>query len=776
MIISIKASSSNNFGNYLVDRDTNAYTIIEGDAKRIDNIATYLLEKYPEREITNYSFVLSFKEEHLTKDDLYTYYQDFKEKAFKNYNPDELEILSVIHWDDNKPHIHCNVIASSMIDERDLRLYRGFPDFSRFTAIRELINYKYNLESPLSDLNILSLTKSQKKRDRIARKGGRYYEVFDDFFKNNIENILKQPNVTNFENFILEINKKYGKLDITNAKESLNDTFMKSKVLKPNRLTLLNESNSFDKKEHYSYDSILFNKDWFNKNIVKLKKNLNTTSLDNIKYSRKRKSSKEYHNIYNQSTKKHNNHLIQRKVGKDYLKNTGINAKPDKLTTIFATQIRNKELFDYRLDKYVDSIKNDTKNFTPLIDYAKSKKFQVDISSGSIKLTKEDYEYIIEGAFNSPINNIKHLEDELEKELLSIKKNNSKKRIRLLIEELFYLKKIKSKKEFELYLQSLGLTVIKTAFDSNRGFNATLENNLGKITIYNDAIYSLCNIDKVDKKSYKKEKIEMIDSELKKKFTSNYVKSVYISMQQKEDLKHINTINDYRLDKSDDLIDQYFKIFNTNSEEKIHKFQYKNSNNISEVIKIGNDGTVRVLKSLNKHQTGMNLADLYAFNGFKGISLENITDDELKNGFIARVKEMNYPISVYNNLGDIEFSGFNKKKISEEELTKEVIKNMNESDEFNSLLALIEKIDNININTNEGVINFRNTLIELNGNYPDNYELILNTMGIEFIRSSKDKTKGDYTTYLYKDKKIAVYDTSISKKYSQSTSSEAILM
>lgn len=776
MIISIKASSSNNFGNYLVDRDDNAYTVIEGNAKRIDSIATHLLDAYPEREITNYSFVLSFKEEHLTKDDLYTYYQDFKEKAFKNYNPDELEILSVIHWDDNKPHIHCNVIASSMIDERDLRLYRGFPDFSRFTAIRELINYKYNLESPLSDLNILSLTKSQKKRDRISRKGGRHYELFDDFFKKNVENILKYSNVYDFDKFIFEINKKYGKTNISNAKESLNDNFMKSKVIKPNRLTLLDEINSFDKKKHYSYDSVLFNKDWFNKNIMKLKKNLEITTLDNIKYSRKRKSSKEYYNIYNQSTKKHNKHLIQRKTGKDYMENIGISLKPDKLSKILTDNIKNKKLLDYKLDKYVESIKNGTKNFAPLIDYAKSKNFQIDISNSSIKLSKDDYNYTIEGVSKSGAIDEDYLKKELERELLSINKNNSKKRIRLLIEELFYLKKIKTKREFELYLQSLGLVLTKTAFDSNRGFNVTLENNLGKVSIYNDAIYSLCNIDKVDKESYKKEKTKMIDSELKKKFTSNYVKSVYISMQKNQDLKHINTINDYRLDKSDDLIDQYFKIFNTNSEEKIHKFQYKNSNNISEVIKIGNDGTVRVIKSLNKHQTGMNLADLYAFNGFKGISLENITDDELKNGFIARVKEMNYPISVYNNLGDIEFSGFNKKQINEEELTKEVIKNMNESDEFNSLLALIEKIDNININTNEGVIDFRNTLIELNENRPENYELILDTMGIEFLRSSKDKIKGEYTTYLYKDKKIAVYDTSISNRYDKSTSSEVILM
>lgn len=73
------------------------------------------------------------------------------------------EILAVAHFDDNKPHVHCTVLSSSQIDNRDLRLYRGYVDFPRIEAIQETINYENNLESPFDNMNLLSLTPLKKK-------------------------------------------------------------------------------------------------------------------------------------------------------------------------------------------------------------------------------------------------------------------------------------------------------------------------------------------------------------------------------------------------------------------------------------------------------------------------------------------------------------------------------------------------------------------------------------------------------------------------------------
>ena len=104
MIINVRASSSVDFGKYLTDREQSAFTIIEGNAQRIDSIAEAMLPANPKKNISHYSYVLSFKEKNLTKEEIISLYlnQIFLgnrsygvEAAARNYFKKNIEQLTL---------------------------------------------------------------------------------------------------------------------------------------------------------------------------------------------------------------------------------------------------------------------------------------------------------------------------------------------------------------------------------------------------------------------------------------------------------------------------------------------------------------------------------------------------------------------------------------------------------------------------------------------------------------------------------------------------------
>lgn len=793
MIINVKAGSSTDVGNYLTNRDLEAFTIIEGNAEKFDYICEKTLESNSKKKISHYSFVLSFKEEHLTKDDLLNYYMQFKEKMFINYEPSELEILSVIHWDDNKPHIHCVVVNSSQLDnDRDLRLFRGYPDFSRVEAIQEVINYENDLASVFDSHNLLSLTQEQKRRDwRVKKREVQYYEVFDDIVYKKIDKILKDPMIVSFDKFINEIEKDFGKTIIVNTNKLNKDGFNESSLMKESRLVLTEKFTS--KKENYTFNSKLFDEKWFEKNILKIKTALiNNTEVSDIKFKIKKKSYKEQIKIFNETTKKHELHLLDRRVGKKYTSNNIDKIFKENIEKInkFNLNTINKNMFESQIEKLLFAA--DEKNLKYFIENINIKKYK--IIDNAIEYSKDNTKFYIYNdnliklytnqkkvSSGNKKNHLK-LEEELSSYLESIKSNKAKAKIREILEELFYIHRIKNKEELLKLFKKFNLNLNRVGYDSQNGNYLTIEYNQNKVRIYNDVIHNICKENHIEG-SYIEKRDQTINGSLKDEFISNYIKSVYFEINQKG--QFINSINGYKLNKSDDIIDAYFSIAKDNNiNQSDSLFQYKNHkyNDYEQIEYKMNEGSFKIHKTLDKVKTAKNIADMYYLKGVKDISIDNM-DNEVLEAFINRIKEKNYNITIWDKQNKLVFINKNiqkehTKELSETEIefiTKETHKKLNSDGGLNKIMEFVNKLENIDINKKSDVELFRKIMKEINKNNRNSLEAICLTQGININRVGYDNVKGDYVTFEYKGKKISVYDSNVVENATELNGKETLL-
>lgn len=788
MIINVKASSSVNAGEYLTDREKEAYTIIEGDSDRFDYICSSTLENNKKKKISHYSYVLSFEEEHLTKDNLINYYMQFKEKMFSNYNIAELEVLAVIHFDDNKPHIHCTVVNSSQIDnDRDLRLYRGYPDFSRIESIQETINYNNDLTSVFDNYNLLSLTAEQKKRDwQVKKRDISYYGVFDDIVHKEIEDILKQDLIIDYDKFINKLELKFGKTEVINFNKSNTKEVDKTTFLKESKL-VLKDHVTVD-NENYTFPSKLFDRNWFNKNIVELKTNLLKKNLKQIKYQIPKKSLASQNRILKETTSKHENHIYSRKVGNKYLKDHFDFMFENNLNNL--ESIKKNELNMPILEEKYERLLSDAddKNLKKFIERIDIDKYSV--LEDHIEYNKDNFKFRI---YNNKLietykkkhttnnsNNKELLEEQLSLHLKTLKSNKSKAKARLALEELFYKNKIKSKEEFEFLLNTFKIKISKAGTDKTKGSYLTLESNRQKFRIYNNIIYNLAFEQDAN---YKIKRDKEIKNELKDKFLNNYIASVYLELHKNNKYNWTNSVNDYRLKKSNDIIDSYFEISKKDSDLKNHSlFRYKNHkfNDFEQVEYSNIKGSLTVKKSLNKKQSGKNIADLYFAKGTKNIQINKDMDKELLEGFIERVKEKKYDINVLDsNDNFIYINNFEKEKeMSQSEIdynAKEVFNRLEKDGGVDKILNHINTLDNLDFKTKEDLDTFRKIMKDLNRTNKNSLESILTTVGINVVRVGRDNIKGDYATFEYKDKKIAVYDKNVVSNVRQIDSSEVVL-
>lgn len=788
MIVSVKAGSSIDVGKYLTDRDLAAFTIIEGNAEKFDYLCEKSLIENNRKKISHYSFVLSFKEEHLTKDDLLNYYMQFKEKMFCNYEPSELEILSVIHWDDNKPHIHCVVINSSQIDNnRDLRLFRGYPDFSRVESIQEIINYENDLASVFDSHNLLSLTQEQKRRDwKVKKREVPYYEVFDDVVYKKIDEILKDDMIVSYDRFINEIEKNFGKTVIVNTNKLNKDGFNEANLLKESKLVLTEKFTS--KNENYSFNSKLFDKTWFNKNILKIKTALiNNINASDIKYKIKKKTYKEQLQTFETTNKKHEEHIFSRKVGKKFTTSNIdkiFETNLEKINRFNLTEL-NKSIFESQVEKLLFAANK--KNLLYFIENLNIKKFK--ITNDSIEYTKGNQKFSI---FNEDLiniyknkvssgnkNNSKKLEQELISFLENLKSNKAKAKVRESIEELFYIYKIKNHNEFIELLKKFNIKINKIGFDSQNGNYITIDFNNNKVRLYNDVIYNICKEN--DDTSYNNKRDIIINDTLKDTFLSNYIKSVYLEINQKNDF--INTVNGYRLYKSDDVINCYFSIAKNNDSSDVNSpFTYKNHpyNDYEQVDYKMNTNTFKVHKTLDKTKTANNIADMYHLKGIKNISIDNM-DSELLEAFIKRIKEKNYNITIWNESNQLIFINKDLKnddllsKVEINSIAKKTHEKLKEEGGIDKIMTYIDKLEKIDINKKNDLELFRKIMKEINKNNRNSLEAICLTQGINIIRVGHDNTKGDYATFEFKGKKISVYDTNVVEHLSELNSNETLL-
>lgn len=765
MIISIKKGQGG-FGQYATDRDEDTFTIIEGDPNRIEEIADYELSLSNKRTFSHYSYVLSFKEENLTKDDLFDYYTQFKELMFKNYNPSELEIFSVMHWDDNKPHVHCYVINYSMIDDKELRLYRGYTDFKRVEAVQENINLENNLASPFENINLLSLTKEQKKRDWVYKKGKDFYKTFDDSFYKNLNNFLL--NSSNYDDFMNMIREKYGAI-IINKKNIVDNNFNKGKLLKLCNLVLT--EHKIDGVGHRNYSSKLFDKVWFEKNLSDLKEFVSSgETLIDFKYSQKRFKKQMnkadmlyyYNRLYNDTTLKHEEHIFSRKVGKKYLsKHIDISVDTFAKNILTLCDKDNIDRAEYFLERYFSDctskkcMKSLLKKL-PIVNIKlnnEKESVEFDINNKKIVLYESNFfNYYLKQKDFKPNKQFGDLESRFFFALKNLTSNKSKAEARLIFEELFYKEKIKNLQELELLLKRFNLKILRIGDDKRKGKYLTVGNEFGKFSIYNDVIYALAN-NTMSIEDYKKHRKTSVEEILKSKFAENYIESSCKRFLGYNPDTYIQNINQYKLN--------HFPMANyVSSGNNKTGYIFTNHENFDyeRIFDYGSD--VVVQKSFNFAKSGRDVADLFYLKGSNYISVD-CNNDEFKKAMIDRIKNKNYHIRVIDKDGNLLYTPDEEHKI--DKVNKETIDKLDKSlkSKEESLISILLKLENLDVNSRKGMNEFRNIIASISKMDISSLEAICKSVGIDILRTGEDTKKGKYATFMYDNKKIAVYDEDI---------------
>ncbi len=790
MIINVKAKETTDGGSYLTDREVEAFNILEGDPKRFDSLALEISNK---KKITHYSFVLSFKEEYLTKDDLLNYYYQFKEKAFANYNPKELEILAVAHFDDKKPHIHCIVLSSSQIDNRDLRLYRGYVDFSRIEAIQEVINHENDLESPFDNMNLLSLTPGQKKRDwKVKKREIAPYKILDDDVYEYIESLLKDPLLVSYKDFISNIKNKFGEIKVLKPKElAIDGDFTNSKLFKESQLVLLNHFTSENK--NLVYNSKLFDEIWFKKNINYIKENIYNRNLKDIKFKLDKKDYKQQLITLKETTLKHEEHIYSRKTGKKYL-------NEDKNILLFKeiSDINDIRLNKKNKDDFEDLIESTLLNLNKeqIIDFNNNFKISsVELKNENgvnyLKFTKNKIDFNI---YNKnlvnlyikdiKIENIESMIDKL-KNFSNLKSYKEKKEFTLLLEDVFYSKKISKKEDFINLLNSIGVGFEKVGQDFKKGnFILLTDKNDNKIRVYNDIFYNFL-IDEEDISKYKENRDESIENSLKDTLLNNYIRSVYIDMNKQE--QSINTVKDFQLFKSDTIINTYFsyKDNENNINQEINDLNFFTNYRKNEKVSFKN-GVFEIHKTLDKKETGKNIADMYFTRGTKNLKINKEMDQEILEAFKDRLKEKKYDIKLWDENNKI----FYINPYAETQLPKQTNKDFNDIDikniakathksmkehNYDNLFEYVKEFDKLNMDNKKDIETFRNLISHLKEHNKNSLEAVCLTSGIDILRVGHDSIKGDYATFEFKGKKVSVYDKNIVDLVESSNKKEVLL-
>lgn len=168
MIISISAGKGGwddyvmGWGQYVLagtkskPRDTSKVHHLDGDIHLGNKIcqATSYKENY-------YRIVLSFKGK-MKLDVLHDVYEEFKTLFMTGFEDDEYHMNAVIHKDTDNDHIHVRIPKLNLRTGTQLQLYMDSVDRDRINIIRDHLDLKYNLESPL-DAKKKLLFSSKKK-------------------------------------------------------------------------------------------------------------------------------------------------------------------------------------------------------------------------------------------------------------------------------------------------------------------------------------------------------------------------------------------------------------------------------------------------------------------------------------------------------------------------------------------------------------------------------------------------------------------------------------
>jgi hypothetical protein len=155
MIIQIKGSSGKGWRKYVTRgtelklRDPAKVKILKGDLLQGDRVVN--LTDYKENA---YLIVLSFKGR-VDEATVRAVVDEFEQHFMMGFSKDEYHLDAVWHRDTDDDHVHIRIPKMNLLTHTQLQLYFDKKDRNRVNAIRDYLDVKYELESPLDNKSLV---------------------------------------------------------------------------------------------------------------------------------------------------------------------------------------------------------------------------------------------------------------------------------------------------------------------------------------------------------------------------------------------------------------------------------------------------------------------------------------------------------------------------------------------------------------------------------------------------------------------------------------------
>lgn len=196
--------ASTGWGNYVLNgtkkkpRDHNKIKVLKGDIEfgdRITNTTSYKQNAY--------SIVIGFKGKP-DNETIESSLDDFEKMFMYGFSKDEYHMDAVLHQDTDNYHIHIRIPKLNLKTGTQLQLYMDRQDRKRVNLIRDFIDIKYNLESPLNNKKLIKEQNKVKYFDLSKPKIRQQSEsAINDYIRelhqadfinslDDIKNILKE--------------------------------------------------------------------------------------------------------------------------------------------------------------------------------------------------------------------------------------------------------------------------------------------------------------------------------------------------------------------------------------------------------------------------------------------------------------------------------------------------------------------------------------------------------------------------------------------------------
>jgi hypothetical protein len=221
---------------------------------------------------------------------------------------------------------------------------------------------------------------------------------------------------------------------------------------------------------------------------------------------------------------------------------------------------------------------------------------------------------------------------------------------------------------------------------------------------------------------------------------------------------YINSINDYKLLNSPLL---EYSLETTENAEILH---IKRGNDWEDIIDYGKQ--VYVNKSLDEVRSGYSVADMFYLKGSQNLRVR-YGNEKFTSALIQRIRDKGYPIKLYDAANNLIFDN---SSLREEVHAQKVAKLANKVEEgisfFNNkegipLSSILVALGTNACKTRKDIEQIRALLSYAGSLDPQILSAICESTGIYYQRIGRDREKGGYATFSFKDKKISVYDENI---------------